>query len=410
MATSKNSSLATGFISLQNLMVVSLLIMAHSTNDAYAGLLSPLLPSLQDRFAIGETLLASFVATVSFSSNVLQPVFGAISDRFGARKIAAIGIIAGACLMSLIGIVPNVSTLFILLIIGGLGSAAFHPAAVTIVRTATSEIKNKTLTFGIFTSAGPLGNGIGPLVVLALIAALGLSATPWLMIPGILFGIAIFLLAPKAEKIQKKKDAQSVSQTIRNVASFVIGPVGALALVGIFRSVTFVSFLNSVPLWLVEKGYASDSLMIAWTLFTYNAASAFGIVMGGWLEPRIGRWRIIIGSTLLAFPACFVFLFMPIGSVAYFVSIIIASILVNCCIASLVISAQDLAPNAVGAASGMLMGLTWGMAGIIYIGIGALQERIGIQPSLYVAFSFLLLASLLAFAIFRTRLGQKQAV
>ena len=189
-----------------------------------------------------------------------------------------------------------------------------------------------------------------------------------------------------------------------------MGPVGALALVGIFRSVTFVSFLNSVPLWLVEKGYAADSSMIAWTLFTYNAASALGIVMGGWLEPRIGRWRIIIGSTLLAFPACFVFLFMPIGSVAYFVSIVIASILVNCCIASLVVSAQDLAPNAVGAASGMLMGLTWGMAGIIYIGIGALQENIGIQPSLYVAFSFLLLASLLAFFIFKTRLERVRPI
>ncbi len=409
MSSQKSRSLNTGVLTLQNLMIVGLLIAAHSTNDAYAGILSPLLPSLQERFAIGETLLASFVATVSFSSNVLQPVFGAISDRFGARKIAAIGLIAGACLMSLIGIVPNVGTLFLLLIVGGLGSAAFHPAAVTIVRTATSEISNKTLTFGIFTSAGPLGNGIGPLIVLALIGALGLSATPWLMIPGILFGIAIFLLAPKAETIQKK-ESQNISQTLRNVASFVIGPVGALALVGIFRSVTFVSFLNSVPLWLVEKGYAADSLMIAWTLFTYNAASALGIVLGGWLEPRIGRWRIIIGSTLLAFPACFIFLFMPIGSISYFASIVIASILVNCCIASLVISAQDLAPNAVGAASGMLMGLTWGMAGIIYIGIGALQEIIGIQPSLYVAFSFLLLASLLAFIIFKTRFGQKQAL
>ncbi len=409
MSSQKSRSLNTGVLTLQNLMIVGLLIAAHSTNDAYAGILSPLLPSLQERFAIGETLLASFVATVSFSSNVLQPVFGAISDRFGARKIAAIGLIAGACLMSLIGIVPNIGTLFLLLIVGGLGSAAFHPAAVTIVRTATSEISNKTLTFGIFTSAGPLGNGIGPLIVLALIGTLGLSATPWLMIPGIMFGIAIFLLAPKAETIQKK-ESQNISQTLRNVASFVIGPVGALALVGIFRSVTFVSFLNSVPLWLVEKGYAADSLMIAWTLFTYNAASALGIVLGGWLEPRIGRWRIIIGSTLLAFPACFIFLFMPIGSISYFASIVIASILVNCCIASLVVSAQDLAPNAVGAASGMLMGLTWGMAGIIYIGIGALQEIIGIQPSLYVAFSFLLLASLLAFIIFKTRFGQKQAL
>ncbi len=406
MATQPNKHLTTGMLSLQNLGIVALLILAHSTNDAYAGILSPLLPSLQERFSIGETLLASFVATVSFSSNVLQPVFGAVADRFGARKIAAIGLVAGASLMSLIGIVPNVPSLFLLLIIGGLGSAAFHPAAVSIVRTATSEVKNKTLSFGIFTSAGPLGNSLGPFVVLILIGSFGLTATPWLMIPGIIIGIIIFLFAPKAETIQKKKDSASIAQTLKNIRSFVIGPVGALALVGIFRSVSFVSFINSVPLWLVEKGYAVDSLMIANTLFAYGVASAIGIVAGGWLEPRIGRWRIIIGSTLLAFPVSFLFFFMPIGSVFYFASIILASILVNSCIASLVVSAQDLAPNAVGAASGMLMGLTWGIAGIIYIGIGALQETIGIEPALYIAFCFLLVASLLAFIIFKRQFRQ----
>jgi len=113
-----------------------------------------------------------------------------------------------------------------------------------------------------------------------------------------MFGIAIFLFAPKAEKINQKKESLNLSQTIRNVGSFVIGPVGALALVGIFRSVTFVSFLSSVPLWLVEKGYAADSLMIAWTLFSYNAASAFGIVMGGWLEPcLLAQFHILSASS-----------------------------------------------------------------------------------------------------------------
>jgi FSR family fosmidomycin resistance protein-like MFS transporter len=65
----------------------------------------------------------------------------------------------------------------------------------------------------------------------------------------------------------------------------------------------------------------------------------------------------------------------------------------------MVVSAQDLAPQAVATASGMLMGLTWGTAGVLYIFVGLLQEAIGIGPAMRVGYLFLIPAALLALLV-----------
>ena len=134
-----------------------LLVLSHSANDAFANILSVLLPTLQARFTLSETVLASFVAVLSISSNVLQPVMGALSDRWGKRRLAGVGLIAGSFLMSLLAVAPSVWMLVLLLAIGGLGSAAFHPAASSMVRSAS---RREGLSVGIFTAGGPFGSAV----------------------------------------------------------------------------------------------------------------------------------------------------------------------------------------------------------------------------------------------------------
>jgi len=63
--------------------------------------------------------------------------------------------------------------------------------------------------------------------------------------------------------------------------------------------------------------------------------------------------------------------------------------LTNASVPLLVVSAQDIAPHAVGTASGMLMGFTWGIAGVAYIGFGAVQAWLGLVPALVASFAFL---------------------
>src|SRR5690554_4061099 len=77
-----------------------LLTVAHLVNDAFTNVLPAFLPLLQERFGVGEAVLAGFVAIISLSSNVLQAFTGALVDRFGRRRSAALGLIVGSTLMS----------------------------------------------------------------------------------------------------------------------------------------------------------------------------------------------------------------------------------------------------------------------------------------------------------------------
>ena len=378
-----------------------LLTLSHAANDAFTNILPVFLPILQDRFSLGEAALATFVAVISISSNVLQPVMGAVSDRWGRRRSAALGLIIGSVLMSFLAVVPSVPLLFVLLAIGGLGSAIYHPSAVSMARSVGER---KGLSVAFFTSGGPLGSAVAPLVVLAVIREFGIEYVPWLAVVGVVLGVLLWVYAPQQAKVVGKERPKLFDLNL------LVGPVGLLAAAGIMRSLAFISFTNAMPLWLVNvKGFAADAPVIGWTLFVYGAAAAAGVLLSGGLEEHLGRRFLITGSMVVALPLLLGTLFMPPGSFLYYLLVALAGAFTNAAIPLLVVSAQDLAPHAVASASGMLMGFTWGIAGVIYIGFGALQEAVGITPALGVSYLFLVPAALLALYVLSRHRGALSA-
>jgi FSR family fosmidomycin resistance protein-like MFS transporter len=371
-----------------------LLAGSHAANDAFANVLPVFLPTLQARFGLGEAVLAAFVALISFSSNVLQPVAGAVADRWGRRRSAAAGLIVGSVLMSLLPVVSSVTALFLLLAIGGLGSALFHPAATSMARAVAG--RRKGLAIGLFGSGGPAGSAIMPVVALWLLRSYGPWAIPWLSLIGVAFGIALWARVPRQERPERHARPKLLDLELLR------GPVGILAGVGILRAVAYISFLNAMPLFLVNvRGLAPDAGALGWTLAVYQIAAAAGLITAGALEPRLGRTPIVVGAMLLAFPLLLATLFLPPGGVAFYLAVAAAGLATNAPIPLLVVSAQDLAPHAVATASGMLMGFTWGVAGVAYVGFGALQQAVGLVPAMSLAFAFLLPSAALAARVLR---------
>ncbi|MCA9836859.1 MAG: MFS transporter [Trueperaceae bacterium] len=378
---------------LSGLNLAILLTLSHAANDAFTNVLPVFLPIFQERFSLGEAVLASFVAVISLSSNVLQAFMGALADRWGKRRSAALGLIIGSTLMSFIAVVPTVWMLFILLAVGGLGSAIFHPAASSMARNVSAKTG---LSMGFFISGGSLGSALMPIVALAIIRNYGTQYVPYLALIGIVIGSLLFVLSPE----------QTVARGANRPKIFdrdlFFGPVGLLSVVGIMRAITFIGFTNAIPLWLVNiKGFAPDAQIIGWTLATYSISSSIGVMGAGALEHILGRRLLIAGSMLLALPALLVLFLIPPGSVLYFLLVALIGILTNASVPLLVVSAQDLAPHAVATASGMLMGFTWGIAGVLYIGFGALQETIGLTSAMIVSYLFLLPAAFLALWVLR---------
>ena len=375
--------------------LIFLLALAHGTNDAFATILPVLLPSLQARFGLGEATLAGFVAVISFSSNVLQPLMGALSDRWGKRRMAALGLIVGSILMSFVAVVPSVPLLTLLLAVGGLGSAIFHPAAVSMAHAVG---RRKGLSIGLFTSGGPLGSALGPIIVLFVIERFGAGLVPYLSLAGILLGVLLFAFTPKQVQAQGKDRPKLFD------AQLFFGPVGLLAVSGILRATAFISFTSAIPLWLVNVGgYASTAPIIGYTLGIYSAFASIGVLVAGALEHYISRRILIVSSMLLGLPLLLGVFAVPTGSLWFYVLVALSGFCVNSSIPLLVVSAQDLAPHALATASGMLMGFTWGTAGVLYIGFGALQQSIGLTQAMSLSYFFLIPAAVLALYVLKPK-------
>ncbi len=383
-ALQKRFALSSGGLSI-------FLILVHMGVDSYSSMFYAMQPILQEKFALSKTTLAMLVATLSLSTSFVQPLFGSVADRFGRRVTAAFGALLIALLLSLMGVMPTVPLLFFCLLFGGLGSAAFHPAGTSIARESG---KNKGLAVGLFSFGGTIGLAIGPIVALFIIANFGLQWTPIVMIPGVVLALLMFVVMPKVDMSQVEK------RKFFDLSIFK-GPVGLLAIVGILRSITYVTFASGMPLWLVSQGIARDSSVIGWTLALNSFAAGFGGILAGYLAPYLNRQILITGTMLAALPVFLLLFQVEIASPAYYGLIMLGGVLVNAGLPLMIVSAQDLAPHAIGTASGIMMGFSWGSAGLFYIFVGRMQDVIGMQAAMSMAYWLLVPGALLAFYIFR---------
>ncbi len=379
---------------LSGLSLTFLLTLAHAANDAFTNVLPVFLPTLQERLGLGEAVLAVAVAVISLSSNVLQPVFGGFVDRWGKRKSAAIGLTVGSVLMGFVSVAPSVWSLFFILAVGGIGSAVFHPAAAALARDTGAP---RSLSMSLFAAGGSFGTAVMPVVVLWVVRGYGAEYVPLLSAGGVAFGLALALLVPAQPRVAPAPGARRLFDL-----SLLSGPVGALTLAGTLRAMAFISFTNGMPLFLANvRGFAPDAPAIGLTLSVYSAAASVGTILAGLLEPRVGRLRLIVICMLAALPTLLLTLTLEAGTLPFYAAAALGGLLTNASIPLLVVTAQDLAPGQVASASGLLMGFTWGTAGVVYIGFGALQEVIGIGPAIAIGFLFLLPATALIVYVFR---------
>ena len=145
------------------------LTFTHTILDSYATLFPHILPSILDRFA-SEATRNSFagvlISLYSIFSSLGQILFGWLSDRFRSVHFITFGVAFTAIGLSLVGIAPSVWIVFILLAIGGLGVAAFHPQATTYAGALAAETRG--MGIAIFLTGGNIGRALGPLLLLFL--------------------------------------------------------------------------------------------------------------------------------------------------------------------------------------------------------------------------------------------------
>ncbi len=371
------------------LTVAVTLTVAHLANDAYVAFLHPLLPRLMDKLGLSIALAAVLSMTLSLASSLPQPVMGYLADRMDRRWLVALGPIVSGVFLSLIGLAPSFGMLVLILALGGLGSAVFHPPAISLAGRV-SEGRGSGLRVSIFSFGGHLGFAIGPLTAVALVGVFTLEGLWVAMFPGILIGLATLGFLPSAARARPPAPPPSPSMILRALA----GPLGLVF--GISALGAFVQrvFLTLYPI-VVDQAGGSETIG-AVSLSVYLGLQAGGTIVSGLLTDRIDRTRLLAGICILAAPAHFLAVYLPPGTPAAFAALACAGMLNMAVLPPTVVIAQEILPTGASVGSGIVMGLAWG-TGTLGVGpVGVLGDLVGAQSAALAAMPMFLLGAGLA--------------
>ena len=132
------------------------------------------------------------------ASSVSQLGFGALADRWRPRVLLIAGPLLSVVVLSLVGLAPSTVALGVLLVLGGLGGAAFHPPAAAAVFLASGP--NKGFAMAVHITGGSVGMAMAPLFFAPAIERLGLGWSPIIAVPGL---VALWYLLRRVPPVRR---------------------------------------------------------------------------------------------------------------------------------------------------------------------------------------------------------------
>jgi FSR family fosmidomycin resistance protein-like MFS transporter len=237
-------------LSKNDKLTIAALSAGHFINDSYSNMLGPLLPLLMAKmgFSLGHAgLLGSLLV---FSSSLTQPLFGYLGDRYVRRALAIYSPLVTALFMSMIGLAPIFAWLAVLLLLGGVGIASFHPQSAALVSAAGKDRKGTSMS--IFITCGSLGYAIGPTLATLTVLYFGLEYSYLTAIPGIVVVFLLIRLVPtelsSVKTIQQRNDGPPLGSLWR--------PMAILYWLVVIRSAVQSGLSQFLPLYYGQKGFS----------------------------------------------------------------------------------------------------------------------------------------------------------
>ncbi len=361
---------------------LALVTLGHFLNDSYGSFFTPILPLLIERLSLSLTAASGLASIPSLTAAIFQPLYGMASDRIRGRLFILLGPFLSVICMGLIGVVPNAWLLGLLLLLAGLGSAAFHPQAVAAAGTVSGT--RKGLGISVFTFGGSLGFAVGPLVIIGAVRFWGLDRSYYVILPGLLCVLVMLVsLHVPTGKTDRARTA-SLVEAFQGAQR----PMALLFAITVMRECTRLAVATFLPIVLAMQG--RSLLAGGITLSLFSLAGALGGMVGGVLSDTWGRKSVIAVSGLLCVPLLYG-VFHTDGLLAL-VCLMLAAGTLSGANSVIIALAQELVPTRAGTASSVVMGLGWGVAGILLIGFGSLAEVIGVLRALDIAITLPLLA------------------
>ncbi len=344
-------------------------VIAHAVDDFYQGLVPASIPFFVLERNYSYVAASGLALAAALGSSLPQPVLGLLADRWRLLWLAPAGVAVAGLGAGLSGLAPSYPIVWILLLLSGIGVAAFHPSA---GRDARRDAGNSASAMSLFAAGGSVGFFLAPALATPALVSYGVGATAFFIPPAVLLGFLLW-------RYQLRQAVGSIDTT-STVGHDRWIPFLVLTAVAVVRAIISFGLSTFLALYWINSLGGSRALGGA-ALTAFMAGGVAGTLLGGRLADRIGTLRTMQIGSVAAIPAMFALRLTPSPLLGLALAAL-TGITVNIPFAVLVKLSQDYLPNRPGTAAGVTLGLAVSAGGLFVPLLGMLADHQGPQAVL----------------------------
>ncbi len=282
----------------------------------------PLFPSMRDYFQIETYTKASTIPMAfALASATGQLPAGWFADRYGPIPLIMIGTLGVAVAGVLVGLSANFVMLLVFLMVMGLLSGGYHPAATPLI-SASVDPKQRGRALGFHLVGGNAAFFVAPIIAAAIVGIFG-EQSGWrysyiiLAIPTVVFAMIFYIylvrrggkshVATVKQKITEESPPQPGYK--RRLIAFL-----TMMIVGGGIGMSVIPFLT---LYMTDELGASNAMAGGLMAIVFSSGLWAGPV-GGFISDKIGSIKVIIATGLVSGALIYAFKFVELGPSLYF--------------------------------------------------------------------------------------------
>ncbi|TMQ22687.1 MAG: MFS transporter [Candidatus Rokuibacteriota bacterium] len=362
--------------------LIALLALGHFVIDVNQGALPAVLPFLKHVHTLSYAQAAMIVLAANVASSIIQPLFGYLSDQIARRWLLPLSVFVSGLGIALLGLAPGYAAVVALVIVLGLGAAAWHPEGYKTASSVAGDRKATALSW--FSLGGNVGIAVGPPLMIFLVAGLAGDGfrpahTLGMLGPTLVVGTLLLAVLPR---LTRESAAPPAAARAGDSGLNMPRAMALLILVVTMRAWSSLGFSTFVPFYYLDT-LKADPRLVGVVLFVFLGAGALGTVVAGPIADRVGARTFMQWVLLAAIPFGALFL-VSSGPLAFVALGLFGAALTSSFSVSVVLGQAYLPRNA-GMASGLIVGFAIGLGGAGVTALGWIADRWGVPTALWIS-------------------------
>jgi EmrB/QacA subfamily drug resistance transporter len=322
---------ASGFVALSStggVALVAATVLASMVGFLDASVVNVAVPAigrdLGDGVGALQWTITSYLVTVAS----LLLLSGALADRFGRRRLLAVGLLVMLVASVLCAAAPSVGTLIAARVVQGVGAAMVVPSSLALLN-GTLRVADRARGIGVWAGLATIGTTVGPYAGGWLVDHVSWRAVFLLNIPLIAAGLAVLRRVPESSGPPRPLSLDALGGLLAVIglgaliyaltsgpsSGWLSGPIVAAAVIGVVSLAALLPVERSLRAPMIRLSLFGsrqfDAINITTVLF-YGALSAAGYVLILECQLRLGYTAAQAGAALIPESAVFL-LIAPIS-------------------------------------------------------------------------------------------------